>query len=444
MKTNARIVRTATLILGSLTSTQALAYGALVTPEGQTASIVRARVLIVREAESTRIIAQIKTSGTATRFGWLLPVPNVNLPAENGVLVTPFDKAALDELEALTAPRFEGACEGVATGEVHDAYFAESFKAGQAGNPNATIKSAPEVQEGDLNQYLIAMGRDYQVTEDVQSAITDMVDQNLMFVVVNVDTTMAPPGGVDPIISVQLPIAIADDFRLGLSPSLATLGGDRVDLLVWTLSDGRSQSNLPTRELDAAASMPPVQFVSNTETTYDSVFETFVDTGLMSRAFVAEYARGVDSFDHDALGDLVVDSGATHLTRLRASFKTAALSGTKIASIRRSAEQGEYDRVHAISGRACGAVELDMGGVVMMPDLGVGDGALPDMSGSQPPLTDDMGPSNDGGLGDGSVVSGGDDGNAGCTFSGSKARSVGAATLFLLLLTTLGLRRRRA
>ena len=103
MKTNARIVRTATLILGSLTSTQALAYGALVTPEGQTAAIVRARVLIVREAESTRIIAQIKTSGTATRFGWLLPVPNVNLPAENGVLVTPFDKAALDELEARAA-----------------------------------------------------------------------------------------------------------------------------------------------------------------------------------------------------------------------------------------------------------------------------------------------------------------------------------------------------
>lgn len=430
-----------TLAAGSLAAGQAFAFGMLVAPAGNEAKTQLSRTLMVRYPDHIKLITQIKIGTNAAKVGWLIPITNVELPADNGVRVTAFDKAALDELDSTTAPHITGVCPAGPTGEEQTVPFGDAWRPGQP-MVNARLISAGETVNGDLTNYL--QGRDYEITPAVQDAIDTMVDQNFMFAIVNLDPV---PANADPIVAIEFPLGPATDPKLGLYPVLASLGTERADMLFWTLNTAQMKGNLPSKPWDLAG----VQFVSDSETTYSSSIERYLDSQSQTQALVLEYAQPVPAFQSAELGGLVTEAGSTHLTRLRASFQTAALStNVKTLTLRKDAANEPVSRDHEIDGRDC----------VAMPDAGTG-GAGGSGGGEGGEATGGTGGAGGGGNVDGDAGIGGvsgDDAGAGGTGASSGGGGGGGGCqvgigrtpglsllsgLFAVLLTSLGLRRRR-
>ena len=431
-----------TLAAGTLATTQAFALGMLVAPAGNEAKISLSRTLIVRSEDRVRLITQIKMTTNAPKVGWLIPLTNIELPVDNGVRVSTFPAAALDELDALTSPHVTGVCPDGPTGEEHTIPFGDAWRPGQP-MVNARLISAGEISNGDLTNYL--QGRDYEITAAAQDAIDTMHDQNFMFAIVNLDPVAQ---NVDPIVAIEYPLNPGTDPRLGLYPIIATLGSTRADMLFWTLNTAQMKGNLPTNPWDLAG----VQFVSQAETNYTPALESYLDGERQTQAMVLEYGMAAPAFQNGDLTTLVTDSGATHLTRMRASFLTAAVaSNVRTMTFRKVADAPDSARDREIPGREC----------VPQPDMGAGTGgegggggtggeASGGSGGSGGNAVDpDSGPGLGGTSGSDSGVGGtgateGGGGGGGCQLGHGLPPGLGLISgLFAVLLTTLGLRRRR-
>lgn len=428
-----------TLAAGTLCCGQALALGTLVTPAGTHASILRSRTLVVRYPDKIQIVTQIKATGDAPKFGWLIPLTNVNNPSDNGVLVAMANKASLDELDTLTAPQFTGTCNGAPSGESATVLFGDGWQNGQA-TISAHVVSAPEIGLGDLSTYLA--GRTYEVTPEVQTAIDTLHDQNFMFAVVNIDGM--PGAGVDPIVKIDLPLAAGTDAKLGLAEAAATLGSDRIDMVVWTLDASQMKGSLRTKPFDFSG----VEFISNDETNYDLVLPNWLNAGPQNQTqtVVLEYGAPVEGFDTAELDNAASNSGATYLTRLRASFLPVAATSNKTLTLKALDRATDYPREHELPGRGCAATPDAAGtGGTQVPDAAVedaGTGSIPDAA-----------PHTDGGISpadagaDSDASGGGGGGGGGCQVGlsnhGTTGLLAGAVAAFLLSLNTLGRRRRR-
>lgn len=429
-----------TLAAGTLATGQAFALGMLVAPAGNEAKIQLSRSLLVRYEDHVRLITQIKMTTNAPKVGWLIPLTNVELPVDNGVRVSAFPKEALDELDALTAPHITGVCPAGPTGEEHTVPFGDAWHPGQAAI-NARLISAGEITNGDLTNYL--QGRDYEITAAAQDAIDTMHDQNFMFAIVNLDPVAA---NIDPIVAIDYPLNPGTDPRLGLYPMVATLGTARADMLFWTLNTAQMKGNLPTNPWDLAG----VQFVSESETNYTPALEAYLDGERQTQAMVLEYGLGVPAFASADLGTLVTESTATHLTRMRASFQTAALStNVKTLTLRKVGDAPDTSRDREIPGRDC----------VPSPDMGTGGAGGGGGAGGESTggtggtggsgVDQDAGPGLGGTSGDdagagGTGATDGGGGGGGCQAGPGRAPALGLLSgLFAVLLTSLGLRRRR-
>ena len=160
------------------------AYGLFVSASGQTSGPT-ARALVTRTPSGLRFLVQGRYQGpTNTKVYWLIPVPNVTdldaTPARLGVV----SSAPLDELEVMSAPQLEGACEGVPNGEA--SVEALSLRPGLAVARralafNAVKLSPPEGNpdgESDLHRYLANSG--VPLTPEVDELLRWSLDQNLM------------------------------------------------------------------------------------------------------------------------------------------------------------------------------------------------------------------------------------------------------------------------
>jgi hypothetical protein len=427
-----------TLAASSLSAAPAFGLGSLVTPAGTTARVELSRSLVVRHPDRVEWIVQIKWSGDAQRAGWLLPVPDFAPDPDTGsspVTVRPFASGALDELEAATAPTFTGVCDGAPTQEQAVAGFGESWR---NGNPavSARIVPAGDILNGALTNYLTGAGREYEVPDAVAASIDAMVDQNFMFIVVNLDMAASAQ---DPIISVSWPGAPADNVKLGMRPLGDTLAGDRGNVLFWTLSSGRIAANLPTTPV----ALDGIDFVSNVETNYEAALRTHLDA-RQSQAFALESAGAAPTFTHPDLVAFAAEGGTGYLTRLRGSLLPAALeNNVATTTLRPAADLSDYANAQTLEGRMCGGAMPDMG---TGPTADMGPVPTTDMGAVGPAdagdITDDVGfgVDPDGGNVD---EGGGGGGGGGCAVRPQGPFAGVLALLGGFLAVTLGRRRRR-
>lgn len=386
------------------------------------ATLSASRSVVIRSEGAVQLITQIKYDGAPSAFAWVIPLPDAN-PDDGVVINTAFDQAALDDLEAATAPTFEGACDGAPNGERATFSFRESFGPLPAQAPGQRIFRRAELE--DAKTY-IGETLGYTLSDSLSAAMDAAADRNYMFAVVNV-----PLGGVarvDPILSATYP---TDGGNPQLSLRLAAAGLDsnsRADMLMWIFDTGRVRANLTTREVDFES----VAFVSSLQTNYDAIFEDTVDA-LQSQALVVEYADEVASagLDDATFGPLLEGTGATWVTRLRARFQEPALrNNAATLSLRLDDEIAAYGAAHTVTGSACGG-EADMGPAEADMGLTEDDMGPADMG----PAEADMGL--DGGVEPAS--GGGDDG--GC--SAASGRSSTPFLLLTLILFGARLSRRR-
>jgi len=423
-----------TLAMTTLAASPALALGALVTPAGSSAKIERTRSLVVRHPDSVEWIVQIKWSGDAQRAGWLIPVPDFVPDPNSGaspVSVRPFPSAALDELEARTAPQFSGVCEDTPTAEQGTAGFGESWR---EGNPSvsARIIAAGEILQGALDSYLMGAGREYEVPTAVDESVAALVDQNFMFLVVNLDAAAATQ---DPIISIRWPAEPNDNVKLGTRALKDSLAGDRAPVLFWTLAAARQSANLPTTPV----ALDSIDFVSNVETNYEIALERHVDQ-RQSQAFALEAAAAAPAFEHPELQAFADGGGAGYLTRLRGSLLPAALqNNVATVTLRPAVDTADYANAQAIEGRACGALTPDVG------PTPTEDASVP-TSDAEQPSGDAAPPAGDSGFGantDAGAASGGGGGGGGCAIS-PRAPASGVLLVLGACVAAARARRRRS
>lgn len=405
----------------TLAAAPAAAIGTFIGADGSTITMDASRSLLVRYPDRVQLITQVKYDGRPGAFDWLIALPNVNNAIDSGVRVTTASQAILDELSNTTHPLLEGECNGMATG----AQAAVTQLEGDWGPaPSEALPSrvfeANQIQDGDLDEYLTTT-RGYTIDAPAQSAISDMFNQNYMFVAVQIDPAQLGVDKVDPIVSITWPDA-SGTLPIGTRPiATAIPDGGKADLVFWTLADGRTSGNFTTREIDFEG----VEFIGVGQTNYLLQFDADVGRN-QTQAFITEHAEpvGAESFDSELLETLRSESGATFLTRLRARMVPAVFR-TNGQTMSFSAQgAAAYSREHSVTGLNCGAGEADMGAA----DMGPG--------------TDDMGAGElDQGAGQadaGASASGGDDG--GCAVSADTPAWSLLLAAFPLLIS---LRRRR-
>ncbi|MCA9526152.1 MAG: DUF2330 domain-containing protein, partial [Myxococcales bacterium] len=351
----------------------AFGLGTFIGPDGSTVPIDQARTLFVRGPDSVRIVTQVHYQGTPGKLLWILAIPNFNNPADDGVVVETLAQAALDELDGLTYPRLEGACDGAANGQSSDAFQRDAW--GPAPNMALPARSfpVPEIEMGRLATYAGDIG--VTIDEPAQAVIDAMVDQNFMLVTLRIDTTELGVNRVDPIVSIRYPLEAGDALRVALFPSNTAVAGDNSDFVWWTLGNQRMRSNLTTNELD----FETVHFVTNAETNYVEALDQAV-AARQTQMFITEYAQGIDgNFTEASLEG--VRQGASFLTRMRARLGGPALRANAIVSLRDDG-QAAYENTHQVQGFMCGGnmPDPDMG--VAQPDMG---GPAADMGGEVTP-----------------------------------------------------------
>ncbi|MEZ4469587.1 MAG: DUF2330 domain-containing protein [bacterium] len=393
----------------------AFGLGTFIGPDGSTVPIDQARTLFVRGADGVRIVTQVHYQGTPGKLLWILAIPNFNNPADDGVIVETLPQAALDELDVLTWPRLDGACEGTPNGQSAEAYQRDAW--GPAPNsalPQRTFP-VPEIEMGRLATYAADTG--VTIDEAAQGVIDAMVDQNFMIVTLRIDTTELGVNRVDPIVSIRYPLGAGDPFRVALFPSNTAVAGENSDFVWWTLGNQRMRSNLTTNELD----FETVHFVTNAETNYVEALDQAV-SARQTQMLITEYAQGVDGPFTDAALE-AARGGASFLTRMRARFGGPALRANAVISLRDDG-QAAYENTHTVQGFMCGGNMPD-------PDMGMVEadmGVAPDMGGEDTPdqgvITRDGGGADmaaggggGGGGGDGCSVALGEGGQAGLLFA---------------------------
>jgi uncharacterized protein (TIGR03382 family) len=407
-----------------LATSQAWALGTFIAPDGSTVPMNAARTIIVRGPDSVQFVTQVNYAGNPAKLLWMIPLPNFNMPADDGVLVGTLPQGAFDELEGLTAPRLEGACDGAPNGMATDALQRDAWAGTNMPLP-ARAFPIPEIEMGRLAQHASEFG--VMIDETAQAAIDGMVDQNFMVVAVRIDTAALGVNRVDPIVSIRYPLAAGEQVRTAIFPTNTVVpAAGPVDFVWWTLGAQRMRSSLPTEELDFTT----VEFVTNAESNYTEALDAAL-APRQTQVFIREFAGGVDGGFADA-GLEGIRQGATQITRLRARFTGPALRATRMATpTLRDDGTTAYDRTHSVAGFMCPGDAPDMGAVVA--DVGVTPD--PDL-GMVEPDTGIVRP--DGGVD--AAAGGGGGGGGGCHASPGAP----GAALLALLAPALLLRRRRS
>ncbi len=412
----------------ALWASSAAAQGGLVAT--QPVGLEAARTIVVRHQDKVQLISQARYVGTPEELVWLLAIPNFNDPNEDGVRVTAFGQPGFDELDQVTRPQIAGECDGEPNGEMSEVLQAPGWGPAPAMALPSRIYTARERE--DLDAYLAGLGIDATV-DPVDSVITNTIDQNFMFVVVRFTAADVGVAKVDPTVSIEYPLEPGADIRVALLPTSLNTDAAPADLVFWTLGEQRMKFNLSTEALDPEG----LTFTSPTTTNYNQVFDQNI-APQQTQAFVTEFASGLDSFADASLQQLVADSGALWLTRLRTRITGAAMRANRVVTLG-GAGSAPVSRDLAAAGTNCGEAPADDAGVA--EDGGAGDAAVEGDGGDQ--LSADAGPTPDGGsIGPIGDNEGGGGGGGGAPLCSARPGTAGGLA-WLLLFLPLGIRRRR-
>jgi MYXO-CTERM domain-containing protein len=435
LRTTARTLRSAARLatLPALAATALLALpgtaaatGTLVTANGAAVVLEASRNLLVRGDQTIELFTQIKYTGAQGKMVWLIAVPNVNNARDNGARVTLAEGSLFEALDVASRPVLSAACEGNPNGTVEEVLQRPEFGPVPTANVATRIFEAAEIQAGALDTYLTDT-QGLTISEAVAGAIADSYDQNLMFVAVELDPAVLGVDKVDPAVRISLPLGDAEPFRLGTRPLTANAApaDGKVDLVIWTLANGRAGGSLNNRELD----FETVNFSSATATNYTEAFDADV-ARLQTQAFITEFADVQAGFEQATLEGLRAVGSNSYFTRLRgrmlpAIFRTNARTLDFTVS-----DSGAYARAHTVAAFDCGGPAADMG-----PELI--DRGIPA----------DFEPDTDGGTGEsdaGGTTSIGNDGgdDGGCSAVATSPASGGGVLALFLVLGGL-IRRRR-
>lgn len=394
----------------------AWALGTVITQEGTT--VQASRSLIIRSADTMRLVTQIKYGAATDNLIWLVPIPNFNRPEDEGVRVEVFASGAMDELDALSRPVLNGECDGEPSGMVQEVLQAESFGPGLDMRPAIGFYTAAEIEANELNEYITGQG--FQVSESAADNIAQIVNQNFMFVAVRLNLADLGVARVDPIISISYPAERGSNQKIALRP-LNDVTNEVSDIVLWILDTDRAQMNVTTTDME----FTDVEFISGTETNYLTAFDQFVGT-RQTQMFVTEFAGAVDlsGIMDETLSSAMSESGSTFLTRLHARMAPAALRASAAFVNLQTAAGAVYDRTHTVAGFNCEPAMPDAG--MMMPD---GDGGM----------NADAGESTDGGggpitRGDGGLDSDGGSSGGGGGGCAATAHTTGTPLMILFLL----------
>ena len=363
----------ALIICLGLTS-PALGMGTLITADGTT--ITASRTLVARHADKVQLITQVKYGAPADSFIWLVAIPNFNRPDEDGVRVNTFPTAALDELDALSRPRLQAVCNEMPTGAVWEWIQGDGFGPGLDMRPAVSFYTAAEITMGDLNNYIAGQG--FQVSEETQTMIDDVVNKNMMIVAARVDVGALGVARVDPILSISYPAERDSRQGLALQTLIPNLGGQLADVVVFVLNTDRAKMISRTEPL----AFDDVAFIDATETNYIAAMDE--QLGIhQTRMSVVEYAGNVDptALTETALSELIGESGSSFLTRLHTRISAAALRAETQAQgiiALRDDPAGDYSRDHQVASSGCSEPEP-------MEDAGpaepMADGSMLEMDG---------------------------------------------------------------
>ena len=407
-----------------LASGSAFGLGTFITDAGSGTALDASRTAFVRSGDSLRMVSQVRYAGSPTKLLWLIAIPNFNEPADDGVLVTRGEQAALDALATATRPTFEGVCDGMPSGNMGTAPQSDTW----GPTPNMALPqrlfSVPDLIDGDLNAYAESLG--VVIDEDAQTVIDTVIDQNFMLVTLSFDAAAVGVNKVDPVVDIVFPRAAGQDIPLALFPTNTAVPAGNADMVIFTLGGTRFNASLTTREIDFAE----VSFVAPNETNYLPAFDALVGT-RQTQMFITEQASGIDgAFGEPTLDGWIGESGATFQTRLRARLSGPALRANKFITLA-AGGQGPYASAHEVAGFMCGGDMPDMG--MVDADMGVdqtdmagegGEGGAGGAGGEGGGATADAGPTEPEG--------GGDDG--GCSVSRADAPTpwflLGALLLF--------------
>ncbi len=401
----------------ALCSGTALALGTLVTQEGT--NVTASRTLIVRHAERIQIATQVKYGAATDNMIWLIAIPNFNRPIDEGVRVEAFANDALSELDALSRPSLAGQCDDEPNGMTQEILQAESFGPGLDMRPATQFYSAAEIEAGELNEYITGQG--FEISDSLADNISQVVNQNFMFVSVRLNIGDLGVPRVDPIISVSYPADRGSNQKIALRP-LNDVTGEIADILIWVLDTEGAQMNLATEPMP----FEEVEFISSNETNYTAAFDSFVGV-RQTQMFVVENAGAIDqqSIADEMLSTAMSESGSTYLTRMRARMLPAALRANAAFVTLRGSNAAGYDRTHTVQGFNCATAMPDSGMDDPMSDGGVAADGGEDSDGGVTPIT----------RGDGGLAM--DGGSTGGSASGGCLASAGTSNLpfvFLLLL----------
>ena len=346
-----------------LASGSAFGLGTFISDTGSGTALDASRTAFVRSGDSLRMVSQVRYAGSPAKLLWLIAIPNFNEPADDGVLVTRGEQAALDALATATRPSFDGVCDGMPSGNTATAPQSDTW----GPTPNMALPqrlfSVPDLIDGDLNAYADSLG--VMIDADAQTVIDTVIDQNFMLITLHIDTAAIGVNKVDPVVDIVFPRAAGEEIPLALFPTNTAVPAGNADLVIFTLGGTRFNASLTTRELEFA----DVSFVAPSETNYLAAFDAFVGT-RQTQMFVTEQASGIDgAFGEPTLDGWIGESGATFQTRLRARLSGPALRANKFISLT-SGGMGAYANTHEVAGHMCGGDEPDMG---MADDMGVVD-----------------------------------------------------------------------
>ncbi len=350
----------------ALLSGPVFALGTLVTAEGTT--IDASRSLIIRSADRVEIATQIKYGAATDSMLWLIAIPNFNRPEDDGVQVNIFSNDALNELDALSRPILQGACDGAPNGMNHEILQSDTFGPGLNMRPATQFYSASQLQAGELNDYITGQG--FEISDSLQANIDAVWNENFMMVAVRLNLADLGVARIDPVVKVSYPLQAEEDRsapqKIALRP-LNDMTSDVADIIIWVLDTDGAQMNLTTRPMEFA----DVVFTSATESNYLDAFDAFVGT-RQSQMFITEFAGQVAVADiqNDDLADAMASSGSTYLTRLHARMVPAALRASAAFVTLQAGPGAEYAREHLVPGSECGQSEPDAG-MEVIPDAAV-------------------------------------------------------------------------
>jgi hypothetical protein len=415
-----------------LSVNSAWALGSLITADGTT--ITASRTLVVRHADEMQIVTQVKYGAATDNFIWLLAIPNFNHPVDDGVRAEAFPSAALDELDALSRPVLQGACDGTPNGMSQDVIQANGFGPGLDMRPATQFYSAAEISAGELGNYVTGQG--FEIDEATQTMIDSVVNKNLMLVAIRVDVGALGTPRVDPVISLKYPAPRDSRQGLAVQTVLPNVTAGAADLVVWVLDTNRAKMISRTVPLE----FEDVAFISVNETNYVAAMETQLAMH-QTRMTVVEFAGTLDpaALENAALSEAITTSGSSFLTRLHTRITPPAIRAETQAqgyiSIRTD-PGGDYSREHQISGFGCAEMPSEDAGMMMaMNDAGETDAEMSEGDGGLGPIT-----AADGGGADASASSGGSSG--GCAI-GTDNSSLPLLLLFVLGLFPVATRRTR-